>query len=592
MDSDGTLAHSLRSLRRVTSRRSLLKGLTALMAVGAVAPLAAACGQQPAAPAKPAETKPAAPAATTAPAASKPAETKPAAPAAAAAPTAAPKTEAKPAAAAKPAAGEPKKGGTLKWAIIGEPPALDPQFTTATVTANIGWHIWEGLFTINAAQAPQPALLEKYDSSSDGKKVTMSLRKNVLFHNDKELTSADVVASLKRYGAITARGKGFFTELEAMDAPDKYTVTMTFKQPRSGVLPIFLSRAEALIMPAELAEKFGKDKATEYIGTGPYKFVEHQPDRMVRVGRFDKFVAREDPADGPSGKKVAYIDEIQFIPVPEESVRADGVGTGEYHYGDSLAPDSYTRVKDVPNVEADIGKPYYWAAAYFNKKEGVFSNTKLRQAVQAAVSIEPIAAAAFGVPEFYRIDPSLAAPETPWFSDVGKDVWNKPDPEKAKALLKEGGYDGTPVRWMATKEYFYNYNAAVVYKQQLEAVGFKIDVQVMDWATLIKRRSDPKEYDVFITGTSSYNHPILLNIFGDGWPGWWTLPEKNEVAAKVMSETDPQKQQELIVRLQELVYQDVPCHKYGEYFQLRARSSKVQGTINPPDPFMWNAWLS
>ena len=175
----------------------------------------------------------------------------------------------------------------------------------------------------------------------------MTLRKGVLFHNDKELTSADVVASLKRYGEITARGKGFFTELEAMDAPDKYTVTMSFKQPRSGVLPIFLSRREALIMPAELAQKFGKDKATEFVGTGPYKFVEWQPDRMVRLQRFDKYVAREDAADGPSGKKVAYLDEIQFIPVPEESVRADGVGTGEYHYGDSLAPDSYARVKGV-----------------------------------------------------------------------------------------------------------------------------------------------------------------------------------------------------------------------------------------------------
>ncbi|MCC7372185.1 MAG: ABC transporter substrate-binding protein [Chloroflexi bacterium] len=588
MDSGGGFPDTSRAARRVTSRRSLLKGLTALMAVGAVAPLAAACGQ-PAAPAKPAETKPAAPAATTAPAAP-----------AAAAPTAAPKTEAKPAeskptaaaAPAKPAAGEPKKGGTLKWAIIGEPPALDVQFTTATVTANIGWHIWEGLFTVNAAQAPKMDLLEKYEGSTDGKKVTMTLRKGVPFHNDKEMTSADAVASLKRYGEITARGKGIFAVMESIDAPDKYTVTMSFKEPRATILPIFLSRPEALIMPAEIAQKAGKDKATEFIGTGPYKFVEHQPDRHVKIGRFDKYAARDEKADGPSGKKVAYLDEIQFIPVPEESVRADGVGTGEYHYGDSLAPDSYARLKGVPNVEADIGKPYYWAAAFFNKKEGVFSNVKLRQALQWAVSVEPVAAAAFGIPEFYRIDPSMAAPETPWFSDVGKDVWNKPDLEKAKALIKEAGYDGTPIRWLSTKEYFYNYNAAVVYKQQLEAVGFKVDLQVMDWATLIKRRSDPKEYDVFITGTSSYTHPILQNIFGEGWPGWWALPEKNEVAARVMTETDPKKQQELIVKLQELVYQDVPCHKYGEYFGLRARSTKLQGTINPPDPFMWNAWLS
>jgi len=555
------------------------------MAVGAVAPLAIACSQQTPAPAKPAETKPAetkpaAPAATTAPAA-------PAAPTTAAAK---PAEAAKPAAAAKPA-GEPKKGGTLKWAIIGEPPALDPMFTTATVTANLGWHLFEGLFTRNAAQAPKMDLLEKYEPSSDGKKVTMTLRKGVMFHNDKELTSADVEASLKRYIDIAARGKLVMGTLDTMQVPDKYTVVLNFKEPRSGILPIFLSQAEAIMIPAEDAAKYGKDKITQPIGTGPFKFVEHQPDRMVRIQRNDKYVARDDAADGSAGKKTVYLDEIQYIPVPEESVRADGVGTGEYHYADGLAPDSYARIKNTPNVESDIGKPYYWAVVHFNKKESLFTNVKLRQAALAATSVDPIAAAAFGVKEFYRIDPGIAAPETPWFTDEGKELFNHPDPDKAKALLKEAGYDGTPIRWMSTKEYFYNYNAGVVFKQQLEAVGFKIDLQVMDWATLVKNRSDSKVYDIFVTAHTSYQHPILQPFFADAWPGWWSLPEKNDLAAKLMAETDDKKQFELIKQLQRLVYSDVPCLKYGEYFALRARSNKVQGTLNPPDPYFWNAWL-
>src|SRR5215212_9325944 len=217
--------HGDATLRRVTSRRSLLKGLTALMAVGAIAPLAAACApQQPAA--KPADAKPAAPAATTAPAAS------------GAQPTAAPKVEAKPAADAKPAAaakpaGEPKKGGTLKVATIGEPPALDPVFTTATITATIGWHMFEGLFQRNNAQAPKLMLLEKYEPSSDGKKATLTLRKGVLFHNDKELTSADVEASLKRWNDIQGSGKQVMTALDKITAPDKYSVVLEFKEPRA-----------------------------------------------------------------------------------------------------------------------------------------------------------------------------------------------------------------------------------------------------------------------------------------------------------------------------------------------------------------------
>jgi len=465
-------------------------------------------------------------------------------------------------------------------------------FTTATVTANFGWHVFEGLFTRNNAQAPKLDLLEKYEPSSDGKKVTLTLRKGVTFHNGKELTSADVDASLKRYVDIAPRGKLVLGALDSMESPDKYTLVLNFKEPRSGILPIFLSQGEAIIIPAEDAQKYGKDKITAPIGTGPYKFIEHQPDKFVKIQRYDQYAARDDATDGSAGKKVAYLDEIQFIPTPEESVRADGVGTGEYHYGQDLSPDSYARIKDTPNVASDIGKPYYWSVAHFNKKEGLFTNVKLRQAALAAVSIDPIAAAAFGVKDFYRLDPSIAAPETPWFSDEGKELFNHQDPDKAKSLLKEAGYDGTPIRWMSTKEYFYNYNAGVVFKQQLEAVGFKVDLQVMDWATLVKNRSDSKAYDVFVTGHSSYVHPILQPFVADAWPGWWTSAEKNDVAAKLMAETDDKKAMALIVQLQKLMYSDVPCIKYGEYFALRARSNKVQGTLNPPDPYFFNAWIS
>ena len=577
---------------RVTSRRSMLKGLVGIMAVGVVAPLAAACGQQSSpAPSKPAEQKPAE---------QKPAEQKPAA--GGAAPTAAPKTEAKPAVeskpaeskpaagAAKPAAGEGKRGGSLKVAILGEPPALDYMFTTATVSNNTMWHVHETLFARDSKQAPQPYLVDKYEPSSDGRTAVLRLRQGVLFHNDKEMTSADVVASLKRYGSMAPRGKQIFNDVESVDATDKYTVTFKLKAPRTGILPVFLSR-DALITTEELANKYPKDKLTEYIGTGPYKFAEHQPDRFVRLARFDKFVTDERPTDGTAGKKVAYLDEIQFIPVPEESVRADGVGTGEYHYGDNLAPDSYDKVKALPNVEADIAKPYYWTVVHFNKKEGLFTNVKLRQAVLAAVDIDPIAAAAFGNKEFYRLDPGMAAPETAWFTDEGKEIWDKPDPAKAQALLKEAGYDGTPIRWMSTKEYFYNYNGSLPFKQQLEAVGIKVDLQVMDWATLVRRRSDSKEYDVFVTAHESYSHPVLQPYVAAGWPGWWENAEKDQIAATMMAETDPAKMIDHVKALQRLQYTDVPCIKYGEYFQLRARSNKVKGTQNPSDPFFWNAGL-
>jgi peptide/nickel transport system substrate-binding protein len=381
-----------------------------------------------------------------------------------------------------------------------------------------------------------------------------------------------------------------FERVESVDAKDKYTVAMAFKEP-TGVLPVFLSMRDPIIIPEDLANAFPKDKLTQYVGTGPYRHLEHLPDRHVRYGRWEKYAALETPADGPAGRRVPYIDEILFIPTPEGSVRADGVGTGDFHFGETLEPDQYDTVRATPSVTPIIVKPNYWYVPHFNKKEGLFRDPRLRQAVLASTAMDPIMKAGWGREDFYRLGPEIAAPETAWYTDEGKDVYNKPDLEKAKALLQEAGYDGTPVRWMSTKEYFYNYNMSLPFKQALEGVGFKVDLQVMDWATLVKRRSDPKEYDVFVTGHASYEHPVTQVYLEASWPGFWASEEKDRIVGELIAETDPQKQNALIRQLQAVQWKEVPCIKVGEGFSLRSRRNELKGLDPFPDWFFWNAWL-
>jgi peptide/nickel transport system substrate-binding protein len=568
-------------LSRSLSRRRVLRGL---VVAAAALPLAAACAPQQA-PAKPAESKPAEPA-------------KPAAPAAAA-PTAgaAAKTDAKPAEAAKPAAaaGQPKTGGSLKVAILGEPPALDIMFTTATVTRNTAWHMFETLYANNSKMEPQPFLAEKGEVSGDARTWTFNLRKGVPFHNGKEMKADDVVASLKRWGTMGVRGQVIFKRIDTVTAKDDYTVVMNFKEPTGATLLSFLAEGSSFIMPAEIAEKFPKDKLSEYVGTGPFQFVEHQPDRFVRMKRFDKYVPLDKPADFASGKRVAYVDELNFIPVPEGTVRADGVGTGEYHFADDLNPDQVDSVRGQSNVTPVIVMPYYWLVYHFNKKEGLFAGPnglKLRQAVLASLSMEPLAKAGVGPQEFWRLGPDISAKEVAWHNaQAGADVYNKPNPDKAKALMKEAGYDGTPIRWMSTKEYFYNYNSSLPAKQQLEANGFKVDLQIMDWATLVKRRSDPKEYDIFVTGHESFNHPILQPYLSSSWPGFWENAERDQITATMFTEPDPAKVVDAVRKLQELQWREVPCIKVCEYGKLQSASKKI-GYEPKTDAFFWNVGLS
>jgi peptide/nickel transport system substrate-binding protein len=554
-------------LKQPISRRQLLKGLAAMTAAGVVLPLAAACSS---APQVAQSTAPAQPAA-----AGKPAGT--------------------PVPAAQ-SAGELKKGGSLKVATLGEPPALDIMFTTATITRNIGWNMFETLYAPNSRMEPQPLLAEKGDMSADAKTWTFGLRKGIQFHNGKEMKAADVVASLKRWGAIGARGQVIAKRLETISAKDDYTIVMTFKEPTGATLLSFLAEGSSFVMPADIADKFPKDKLSDYIGTGPFQFVDHQPDRFVKMKRFDQYQPLDKPADFAAGKRVAYADEISFIPVPEGTVRADGVQTGEYHFADDLNPDQADSVKSQSNVTPVIVMPYYWLVYHFNKKEGVFAGPnglKLRQAVLASLSMEPLAKAGVGPQEFWRLGPDISAKEVAWYNaQAGADVYNKPDPDKAKALMKEAGYDGTPIRWMSTKEYFYNYNSSLPAKQQLEANGFKIDLQVMDWATLVKRRSDSKEYDVFVTGHESFNHPILQPYLSSSWPGFWENAERDQIVSSMFTEPDPTKVVDLVRQLQELQWREVPCVKICEYGKLQSASKKLQGYQPKTDAFFWNVALA
>jgi peptide/nickel transport system substrate-binding protein len=231
----------------------------------------------------------------------------------------------------------PRSGGVLKAAMIGEPPTLDLHWTTAVITQEITFHIYEGLFTYDAGYAPIPMLAESYTMTPDGRRYTIVLRKGVHFHNGKEMTSADVVASLNRWGKVATTGKAVWRAVEAVEAKDPYTVVIHLKEP-SGSLLFGLASPNngASIHPKEVIAAAGDGQIKEFIGTGPYRFVEHRPDRHIKVARFKEYAARSEAPNGYGGRRTAYFDEILFIPVPDVAVRLAGVETGEYHFANSI----------------------------------------------------------------------------------------------------------------------------------------------------------------------------------------------------------------------------------------------------------------
>ena len=484
----------------------------------------------------------------------------------------------------------PRSGGILKAAMIGEPPTLDTHTTTATIAYQIAWHAVETLYTYDRQYAPIPHLAEGHTVSDAGRRYTIALRKGVKFHDGQELTAADAAASIVRWGRLHTTGKTMFKTIEAVEARDRHTLVISLREP-SGSLLYALASPYLAIYPKTLVDAAGDQPVKEPIGTGPFRFVEHKPDRHIRLARFKDYAARPEPADGHGGKRTAWVDEIHFLPVPEVAVRIAGIESGDYHFAQTVKPDQYERLKTNPKIDLPLVKPAAWITAAPNHKAGVMTNRKIRQALQAVLDMEPIMTAAIGHKAFFRVDGALYFPEHGLFhTQTGVTGYNLRNRERARALLKEAGYAGQPVRWITTKEYDYMYNSALVARQQMEEVGFKVDLQVLDWATVVQRRSKPEAWDLFTTGITFTPDPALTSNLQCDWPGWWCHEEKERLLAELIRESDPRKRRALIERIQAVFYDDVGRIKMGDFFVLYA-TRDLKGFQGSPFLHFWNAWL-
>jgi peptide/nickel transport system substrate-binding protein len=497
-----------------------------------------------------------------------------------------------------PAAGQaPRKGGILRIGTIGEPPALDLHWTTASITDVLANHVFEALYTLDENRRPIPMLAEALPAvSPDGLVYTIKLRPGVRFHNGKEMTGEDVVASLTRWGKQASNGKTLFALVTDLRAVDRHTVELKIKD-RSPIVVISLAvpNQGAVIYPKEVAEKFKPaEKATEWIGTGPFRMAEWKPDQHIRMVRFDDYKPRGERINGYGGAKTAWVDELRWIPVPDVATRLAQLETGELDFADDMNLDQYDRIRAHAQVTPIVAKPYFWLAAVLNKKEGLMTNQKLRQAWQAALDIEPIMKnVAGGKSEFYRLDSSLAFVEiADWHTRIPGLPWNERSKEKARRLLQEAGYKGEPVRFVTTQEYKWAYDFALLSKQQLEDAGFTIDLQVVDWSTLVQRRNNPKAFDAFTTGFGPYYDPTHALALSCNWPGWTCDEEIQRLQSELAREADPRKRADLWAQQTRLFYEKVPAIRYGDLHGLRAARKSVKGFNEKTDrPRFYNVWL-
>ena len=473
-------------------------------------------------------------------------------------------------------------------ATIGEPGPLDPVTVTSDLVSIITQHVFETLYAFDGKWEAAPLLAAALPEISDGGKLyTIGLRQGVKFHDGSTMTADDVVASLQRWLKASPRGKLAAPAVDEIAAKDAKTVTIKLKQPFAPLLPLLaMNNGAAAIMPKALAAS--ADTLKTYVGTGPYKIVEQKPDQYIRMVRFDGYVSPPGAASGYAGARKAEIEELRFVPVPNATTRVDGMLAGQYQFADSLPTELAPKFKGQAGAETIMVKPFGWALVIFNQKTGPMANPLVRQAAQAALAPEDMLLAAFGDPTFFQVEGSIYPKGTPFYDEASVKGYNQHDAKKAGELLKQAGYKGEPIKILTSPQYDFLYKMSLVAQQNLQEAGFTVDLQVLDWATLLSKRSDANAWDAFFTYHTFVPEPTLITIMNPAYPGWWDTPEKKAALDAFNAETDPAKRVTDWKAIQGLFYTQVPAIKIGEFYNLAAQSKKLSGYTPVPWPFFWN----
>ncbi|MBA8820178.1 peptide ABC transporter [Ochrobactrum sp. P6BS-III] len=473
--------------------------------------------------------------------------------------------------------------GILTIATIGEPPTLDAMQTPTDIVLTIDQHIFETLYTYDEQWKSVPLLAAGMpEISEDGLTYRIALREGVKFHDGSDFDSKDVVASLKRWMEINSKGKQVAGIVDSLTEDGDHAVIIKLKS-RYAPLLATLSQA-SIIIPSETIA----DTLTKFVGTGPYALKERKPDQYTQLVRFDDYKSPEGEPSNYAGKREAIAKELRFVPVPDANTRVEGLISGQFDFADSLPVSAYERVETSGKAKPVIFKNSGWASMNINMKEGALVKKELRQAVQAALNASDMMLAAFSDDRFYSVDGSIFPEGSFWHTEAGVARYGEGDPETAAKLLKDAGYDGTPIRLLTSRQYEFHYKIGEVAKAYLEAAGFKVDMQVVDWATLTTRRADPKQWDIFITHSNFPGDPTTINTITDSYPGWYVSDQKAKAVATYMDATSDEAKQKAWEGIQTVIYDDAPLYKVGNFNALSGVADGVSGYTPTYWPHFWN----
>ncbi len=478
---------------------------------------------------------------------------------------------------------------------------LDPIWTTAVVTYNHAYMVYDKLYGWDGTQI-RPQMAAGHEISQDQLTWTFTLRDGLKFHDNTPVLARDAAQSIRRWGSRDSFGQVLTRYTDEISVLDDKRFAIRLKKPCPQLL-FGLGARQSFVMPERLALKPGTEQVTDPTGSGPFRFLKDEWVSGVRCAyaKFDGYVPRNEPPAFFAGGKVAHFDRVEWTVQPDAATAAAALQKNETDWVEQPLIDLIPMLKKSPGVYTKVIDPGGWMMfMVINHLNPPFDNPKIRQAVMVALDQQAFVDSAVGDQQELSIVPTgLFAPTMPMANKVGFErLTGKRDIALAKKMVAESGYKGEPVVIMSPGDQPALKQMSEVAREMFESIGLKVDLQSMDWGSVVARRAsqNPLEqggWGAFITVMSpltAANPGSMLSLRGNGRKGWfgWPTDERIEELREAWFDApDLARQKTIAEQIQARYYETVPFVVLCRMQQPMAFRTDIQDVVSASFPMFW-----
>lgn len=492
------------------------------------------------------------------------------------------------------------QGQPIRAVLEAEVTILDPHFTTAYISRTFGYAVYDTLFGMDSKGVIQPQMAESWQVSDDKLTYSFTLREGLKWHDGQPVTAADCVASIKRWAPRAAFGRPLMAALDGIEAVDARTFRIKLKEP-FGLLIEALGRPNSpgpFMMPERLANTPGSQRVTDFTGSGPFRFRAdlYRPGDRIVLDRNADYVPRSEPADFMAGGKRVKVPSVEFKVMPDGATAVSAMQAGEIDYIQYVPFDLLPvleRNRQV-TVQGFEGMHQFQGYIRLNHAAKPFDDPEIRRVLWKLLDQHTVLEA-LGLPARHVVRDcrSFFMCNTPLSTLAGSEVTAGASVEAAKAALAKTKYAGEKVVVLQATDIDALRVSSEVMADLMKRAGFNVDLQAMDWGTVLARRAKKEGWNLFGVHAFGFDlgspitHFYIANNCNQDYAGWSCDERLTPLLKAFPRAADEAERKQLADRIQTIAFENAPALMWGQLAQPAAYRNALTKMIPSAIPVFW-----